>query len=832
MGAFACAASLLAMTAGGAQAKSAAQLSSPPTPDPTYGMPLPHLKSPPRPAAEAHWIWTDHTAGHQVVYTRGVVSLARRPSSARVAVTGDDSFTLFVNGTRVDGSQSIEQGWKKTHLIPVQDYLRRGKNVIAIQGVNDGGAAGILARLDISGKPALLTDATWKMLEASAAPASWDTPDFDDRTWPTATVEAPLGGGPWANGVDNWPGYNEGAWYLAHTMMRPVAVETPSGAGAIHGANSLIGPGPVHITVNPVDGNAADAPALLVDFGEDLAGRLVINGTSPTPVTPSTPTTPTPGSPASAPAPPTLIVTTGESLEECFHSEPGLDNSGPYSLTLVGGNAATTPYSAFRYALIRFPGGAPVTLTSVTLDHKYYPVAYRGSFSCSDPLLTKIWYIGAYTAHNCMQEDIWDAPKRDRGLWCGDLQVTGESIDVAFADRFLMQQSIRRLREIAQAGRPNTALPTAEINNIPGYSAAWFCELADFYRYMGGEAFLQSQHQKIISLLEFQKTDFDSRNLFINPRNDWDFCDWAPDFVQKTPQTRAATDLYIIKGVREAVFLLRQLGDTAAADKYTAWADTLTAAARQNLADAGTGLYGDRLQTNTMAVYSGVATPLQEAAVYDHILKSDSPVWSAPQKFVNTLDSELLSPYYGFFVLNAYGEMGRNQDGLDLIRRYWGEMVRRGAVTWWEKFDPSFPKHFNLVLDKMPFLSLSHGWSSGPTSYLTERILGVRPTSGGFKTATITPHLGDLQWVSGVVPTPHGPVRLSASHNGIRTLLRLTLPSGIDATVGVPGDSVHLNGRSVPPTSQSAGVTYVHLRRGGRYVVEGLAGRSDHTDLW
>ncbi|MDQ2731102.1 MAG: hypothetical protein M3Y56_05540 [Armatimonadota bacterium] len=817
-----CAASLVMMV-GGMPAHSAPQLPErPPTPDPTYGLPLPRLKAPAAPAEEAHWIWSDHVAGHQDVYVRGVVTLPRQASSAQVAITADDSFTLFVNGRQVDSSESQELGWKTTHLVPVEKFLRRGRNVIAIHGVNDGGgAAGILARLDIGGKPALLTGAGWKLFSGSPAPAGWNTPLFEDGSWVPATVEAPLGGGPWGAGVDNWPGYHTGAWYMAHMTMQAVAVETPSGADAIQGAKTLIGSGPVHVTVAPTAGGVAEQPALLVDFGEDLAGRLVITGKSDAPSPPVSPTSITTGAPAAAPPSP-ITVTTGESEEECYHAEPGLNNSGPFPLTLTGTGTATTPFSAFRYALLRFTGGGPVTLTGVTLDHKYYPVAYRGSFSCSDPLLTRIWYIGAYTAHNCMQEDIWDAPKRDRGLWCGDLQVTGSSINVAFADRFLMEQSIRKLREIAQAGRPDSALPTAEVNNIPGYSAAWFCELADFYRYEGGDAFLQSQHEKIISLLEFQKTDFDSRNLFVNPRNDWDFCDWAPDFVQKTPQTRAATDLYIIKGVREAVFLLRQLGDTAAADKYTAWADTLTEAARQNLADAGTGLYGDRLQTNVMAVYSGVATPAQRAGVYEHFLKSDSPIWTAPRQFVNTLDSELLSPYYGYFVLGAYGELGRNQDGLDLIRRYWGEMVRRGAVTWWEKFDPGFPKDFKAVLDRMPILSLSHGWSSGPTGYLTERILGVRPTSGGFKTAEITPHLGDLQWAAGVVPTPHGPIRLNASQQGARTVLRLTLPPGIDAQVGVPGTTLSLNGHSITPTSQSDGVSYLRLKSGGKYVVEGI----------
>jgi hypothetical protein len=589
-------------------------------------------------------------------------------------------------------------------------------------------------------------------------------------------------------------------------MMHPVGAEAVSASEAISGLKTLAATGATRVKVNPAATATAASPSLLVDFGEELAGRLVLHGTSGTPV----------------------VVTTGESRQECFHAEPALDNSGPTALTLAGTESVGTHYSAFRYALLRFPGHTPATLTAVTLDHKYYPVAYKGSFSCSDPLLTRIWYIGAYTAHNCMQEDIWDAPKRDRGLWCGDLQVTGQTIDDVFADRFLMEQSIRKLREIAQSGRPDTALPTAEINGIPGYTAAWFCELAGFYRHTGDGAFLRSQHEKIVSLLEFQKTDFDSHYLFTNPRNDWDFCDWAPDFIQHTPQTRATTDLYIIKGVREAVFLLRALGDTANAKNYADWADELTAAARQNLVDPS-GLYSDLLQENTMAVYSGVATSSQQADIYDSVLKQGSTTWAAPRAIAN-LDSELMSPYYGYFVLGAYRDLGREQDGLDLIRRYWGGMVKRGAVTWWEKFDPAFPKDFALVLDKMPYLSLSHGWSSGPTSFLTESILGVRPISGGFKTVMIAPHLCDLKWASGGVPTPHGLIHVRVERQGAGTALTLTLPPKEDALVEVSGLTARVNGRSVKSIC-GGDVSYIPEDHAGRYVIVDAATRRQTTPI-
>ena len=41
--------------------------------------------------------------------------------------------------------------------------------------------------------------------------------------------------------------------------------------------------------------------------------------------------------------------------------------------------------------------------------------------------------------------DIWDAPKRDRGRWMGDLDVSGRTIEDVFDDHFLMEETLDRL---------------------------------------------------------------------------------------------------------------------------------------------------------------------------------------------------------------------------------------------------------------------------------------------------------------------------------------------------------------------------------------------------
>ena len=554
---------------------------------------------------------------------------------------------------------------------------------------------------------------------------------------------------------------------MKHLELLPTSAKAVSEAYQISGAENLTEPGRGKVKITPGDSSPGVTPSLLVDFGKELAGRLQIWGTAGVEV----------------------VVTTGESAEECVHEEPALDNSGPFKLTLMGTNPAETPYSAFRYARISFPSNVPLEITRIVCDHKYYPVQHWGSFDCSDPLLTRIWYAGAYTAHLCMQEEIWDAPKRDRGLWIGDLQITGQTINKVFADRFLMEHSIAKVRTEAQGGRAPAELPVHDVNSIPGYSGSWFCTLADFHRHVGNREFLTSQHEAIISLLKYQQTQFDANNLFSNPYKCWPFCDWSPGFVLENPLTIATTQLYIIQGVQEAVYLLRELGDTANAEKFAEWAVQLTDAARAKFYTPTNEAYGDRLQMNIMAVLSGVATPAQCGGIYSRILKPGSPAWTVEPDRTRH-DDDPITPYYGYFLLQTMSELNQNQDALNYIRLNWGDMLRRGATTWWEKFNPAWPDDMKWALDQTAYLSLCHGWSSGPTVYLTENVLGVRPTSAGYATAEIAPQLGDLKWAEGDVPTPAGVIHVRVERNKDKVQCVVKLPKNVIATIHLGGKTL------------------------------------------
>lgn len=679
----------------------------PPTLDPTYGFALPKSqvstkKLPP----DAKWIWASETKDQQQIDLRKTFNVRTIPQHAVLFITADNYFDASINDHEI-GRTVPEQGndfvWAKVHRYDITNDLLVGANTLNIHATNEGGPAGVLARIEFDAKPAVLSGSDWEVKE--------------NGQWRSATVITEASGDPWGSRLEAWPApLSVIPGYLGHLTIEPVQVAFVPQVGkasplAWHSARK-------NITWEQGSGEWE----IVVDFGKELPGRVQVTSASPLQCT----------------------VGTGESAEEAIE-KPWTKTD----LTLDGRSTGATTYTALRYATLVFAAGTPRVDLNVTLDHLYYPVEYRGSFSCSDPLLTKIWYTGAYTAHCCMQQDIWDAPKRDRMRWMGDLHVSGEVINNAFLDKFLMEQTLTRLREDAQGGKSYTELPKQHVNGIPGYSCAWVCGLADFYRHGGDKAYLLKQHDALIGMLEYLRSELDGNGLFVNKHGQWPFVDWSPDLDKDTPEARAATHFFLTRAANEGSFLLRAMGDAKAAQTYRALNEQLVQSA-QRLATGNT--FGSRRQTNSMAIYSGAANPEQTAAIWDNVLKPGSPDWNT-----------VATPYYDNYVIFAMSIAGHTQEALDFVRSFWGGMIDEGATTFWEAYDPKWPKenfHANLQADDGQgyFVSLCHGWSAGATNFLSERVLGAQMTTAD--SCVLDPHLCDLQWAEGTVPTAHGPLKI------------------------------------------------------------------------
>jgi len=784
-----------------------AQTSFPPNSlDPTRNIANPQLLDQSHTPLPEQYIWTadDVSAPHvhgqhnETIatphYFRAAFNVATLPKQATLYVAGPKALEVYVNGKLADNVQENPDSTLKDPMFEtdVARFLHSGKNVLAVKITpleqrwmhETYFVAKIVPRPPDVYAPALvISDPNWK--GARNVAAGWSDSNFDDASWKPVkalgSIESSIDFFQ-ANddaGLYRWPGYIGASSFLAHTVL-PIhsVLEVFRGRSTYSNLDALTqisAPSAgQEFTVHLASANVPEqeVPSLLLDFGKEINGRIEIVSDSDQPIQ--------------------MTVQYGESKEETV-IQPYL---GVDPLTVLPHTTAYGPKSSFRYAKIRFVGGGQeLRFKSIALDAIYYPVQYQGSFESSDPLLNRIWEVGAYTSHLCMQDDIWDAPKRDRMRWAGDLDVSGRVIDDVFYDHFLMQDTITRLVPAAPATyhvRGNLGY----VNGIPGYSAWWISELTQYYLHTGSLDYVKGLHDRLLQVLAYMDTDLDAKNLFANKNNAWPFIDWSPDLDNDTPETRRGTQFEFYLAYRDAAYLLRQSGDNVNAEQYERRAQTLKQASQKYLLDASTGTFGPRWQINAIAVYSGVANRSQYAPIWDHVLSSVT---------TTKYTALFMSPYYNYYIISAMAETGHTSEALDWIRTYWGGMLDEGATSFWEAYYPTWPKydfHASLQADDGTgyFVSLSHGWSSGPTAWMMEQILGIQPTGPGFKQVTIRPDLGGLKWARGAEPTPNGLLKIDLQQNG-GLQIGVNVPANVEATVLIPVEStsqhVYINGKEV-----------------------------------
>ncbi|HIE08300.1 MAG TPA: hypothetical protein EYP65_00455, partial [Armatimonadetes bacterium] len=149
------------------------------------------------------WIWFPEPipASWKTRFFRRKFRLPSRPLKATLEITGDDSYTLFVNGKEVGrGGQPMVDEFDLT------DLLREGENVLAVSVRNAIPPAGLIARLKVAlpggRKITILTDEGW--LSSIEAPEGWTKVKFDDSRWRPAKIVGDATSGPWFKHGNVW----------------------------------------------------------------------------------------------------------------------------------------------------------------------------------------------------------------------------------------------------------------------------------------------------------------------------------------------------------------------------------------------------------------------------------------------------------------------------------------------------------------------------------------------------------------------------------------------------------------------------------------------------
>ncbi|MGN1128669.1 MAG: MGH1-like glycoside hydrolase domain-containing protein, partial [Candidatus Flemingiibacterium sp.] len=145
--------------------------------------------------------------------------------------------------------------------------------------------------------------------------------------------------------------------------------------------------------------------------------------------------------------------------------------------------------------------------------------------------------------------------------------------------------------------------------------------------------------------------------------------------------------------------------------------------------------------------------------------------------------TKITTPYFELYELMALCKLGHIEYAQNMIDSYWGGMLKLGATSIWEQYDPtqSGVEHYGMYGSRYG-KSLCHAWGSGPVYLLGRYCVGVRPTSVGTKTFEVAPRPGLYKTFDAVVPvgtrTDGKPGRVHVAYDG--KILRVTsdIPGG------------------------------------------------------
>ena len=429
-------------------------------------------------------------------------------------------------------------------------------------------------------------------------------------------------------------------------------------------------------------------------------------------------------------------VSLGESYEEALdtmYSELGLN---------VSGESFVSEPCALRYIFVPNAKSG-----EACLDFEYLPLENRGSFKCDNDEVNKLWDVCAYTMLLNSREGFFDGIKRDRWVWSGDAYQSYFVNYYLANDNDIVRRSVRMLRGCDPIKK--------HINTISDYTFLWISSVWEYYLHTGDLDFVNDIYPEILDMWEFIEPRLGSDGMYKRQSEDWVFIDWST-FDENGPI--CAENMLLARAYECTAKYAALLGD----EKTEAHAKSCF----ENIVKKVNELYWDEEKGAFIDCYkSGKRNVTRHANIF--ALLFDYTDEARKEKIIqnvifNDEITKITTPYFEFYELDAMCKIGNFKYMTDMLGSYWGEMLRLGATTIWEEFDPTKKgiEHYEMYGGKYE-KSLCHAWGASPIYLLGKYALGVKPTEAGYKTYEVEPNLMCFGEISGTVPTPSGEIFVS-----------------------------------------------------------------------
>ncbi|MEU1622888.1 family 78 glycoside hydrolase catalytic domain [Streptomyces sp. NPDC005722] len=705
-------------------------------------------------------------------------TLPRPVAHARLYITAHGLYEAEINGHRV-GDDTVAPGWTvygerlrySTH--DVTSLLTEGANTIGAW-LGDGWYRGrfgfdgghrnlygtdqsLIAQLEVTHDDGtttvVATDHAW---QASTGPilfsGLYDGETFDarlhDPRWSTPHGDRP------------------GTWEPVATGSRdPRTLVAPKGP-------------PVRCTqeVRPVTITPKDEGRYVLDFGQNLVGRLRIT--------------------VDGPAGTTITLRHAEVLQDDELATRPLRLAAATDAYILGDSGEQTweprfTLHGFRYAEV---SGWPGELTgdAVTARVHHTDMARTGWFECSDPLINRLHENVLWSMRSNFVDIPTDCPQRDERLgWTGDIQVFAPTASFLYDCAGMLDSW---LDDVAVEQFPDGTIPWY-VPVIPGApmwtpiqpGAAWgdVATLTPWVLYQRfGDLELLRRH------FPMGRAWVDLMERLAGPSRLWDtgfqLGDWLDPIAPPEDPAAARTDRYLIAtayfawSTRHLARAARALGHEHEAQHYATLADEVADAFRRRYVHADGRMTSDSPTAYCVALaFDLLEDPgLRQFAgdrLAELVLQDDARIATG---FVGTP-----------LICDALTDTGHLDVAYRLLTQTecpsWLYTVTMGGTTIWERWDSLRP---DGTLNPGGMTSFNHYALGAVADWLHRVVGGIAPAEPGYRAITYRPRPGGgITWARTRHETPYGTAALSWELTGDRLVATVTVPPGCTGIVELPG---------------------------------------------
>lgn len=334
-------------------------------------------------------------------------------------------------------------------------------------------------------------------------------------------------------------------------------------------------------------------------------------------------------------------------------------------------------------------------------------------YQTQDELLQKIDRAGIRTLQNCMQLVFEDGPKRDRRLWIGDLRLQALANYATFRHYGLVKRCLYLFAaQTREDGRVSACLFTepklvADDTFFADYSLFFAPILLDYYEETKDIDTLRDLAPCAYRQVELVRQMFDEQNLIQgegSTPNMWCFIDWTEGLDKQ-----AAAQAVYIYCEKRAQKIAEILGDAVTADDMGTDLSLKSEAAFRHLWD-------NKMQLFVSGTHRQVSYASQVWMVLAEVVDAEAGGKLLDRVTALNPEKGMVSPYMNHHFTEALLMCGRKEKALEYMKFYWGGMIRLGADTFWELYNPQNPSESPYGSSIVN--SYCHAWSCTPAYLL------------------------------------------------------------------------------------------------------------------